>query len=138
MAIKLETIENKDGFYATANLEDTLPQTAANYGIFFTACRPCYVLEIRQVHGTASSAGTVNVEKLTGTTAKGSGDDLLATAIDTSGTADTVQTFTARKLQNHTLNAGDRLAIVSGGTLTSMKDLNITVYLAPRGKGDYR
>jgi hypothetical protein len=33
---------------------------------------------------------------------------------------------------------GDSLAIKSGGTLTNGKDLHVTVYLKPLGKGDYR
>lgn len=131
-----ENVENKDGFYVSVNLVDTLSQTAANYGIFFIARKPCEVLAIDEVHGTASSSGTVTVEKLTGTTAKGSGTTI-SNAISTSSTANTVQnaTLTASAKQ---LAIGDRLAIKSGGTLTSGKDLQLTVYLKHLGKGDYR
>ena len=140
--MRAEEIENKDGFYATAELENTLPATAANYGIFFIAIKPCEVLVVKEVHGTASSSGTVTVEKLTGTTAKGSGTALTG-AISTASTADTVQTATLVITQTNgiiptQLNIGDRLAIKSGGTLTSGKDLQITVYIKPLSKGDYR
>jgi hypothetical protein len=138
MAIKTEEIENKHGFYVVANLVNDLGQTAANYGIVFTACRPCEVLEVKQVHGTASTSGTVNVERLTSTTAKGSGDNVLATAFSTAGTANTVLTKDRVDLQNRQLSAGDRLAIVSGGTLTNLLDLQVTIYLKPLGRGDYR
>lgn len=136
--MRFEEIENKDGFYVTANLVDTLSQTAANYGIIFIACRPCEVLEIREVHGTASTSGTVNVEKLTGTTAKGADLAICVAAFSTAGTANTVLTKVGTSLQNRQLAAGDRLALVSGGTLTNGKDLQVTIYLKPLGKGDYR
>ncbi len=129
-------IENKDGFYAGVSLVDTISQTAANYGIFFIALKPCEVMEIREIHGTASTSGTVTVEKLTGTTAKGSGTTI-SNAISTASTANTVQTATLTKSASQ-LSVGDRLAIKSGGTLTNGKDLQITVYLKPLGKGDYR
>lgn len=132
----LEEIENKDGFYAVANLENTLPQTAANYGIFFIAIKPCEVLLVKQIHGTASTSGTVTVEKLTGTTAKGSGT-AITNAMSTSGTANTVATATLVAGTTQ-LAIGDRLAIKNGGTLTNGKDLQLTVYLKPLGKGDYR
>lgn len=138
MATRFEEIENKDGFYVIANLFDTQPQTAANYGIVFTALRPCEVLEISEVHGTASSSGTVTVEKLTGTTAKGSGSSICTTSFSTATTANTVQTKKTSELQNRQLSTGDRLAIKSGGTLSSGKDLQVTIYLKPLGKGDYR
>ena len=136
--IRFEDIENKDGFHVTANLVDTLSQTATNYGIFFTALRPCEILEESEVHGTASTSGTVLVERLTGTTAKGSGSSTCVAAFSTAGAANTVQRKTTTALQNRQLAAGDRLAIKSGGTLTNGKDLQVTVYLKYLGKGDYR
>lgn len=136
--IRFEDVENKDGFHVTANLYDTQPQTAANYGIFFTALRPCEILEESEVHGTASTSGTVTVEKLTGTTAKGAGLSTCVAAFSTAGTANTVLRKKTTDLQNRQLAAGDRLAIKSGGTITNGKDLQVTVYLKYLGKGDYR
>lgn len=74
MADRFEDIFNKDGFYVEANLPSTDPQTAANYGMVFTALRPCEVLEVSEVHGTLGTDGgavTLQLERLTGTTAKG-------------------------------------------------------------------
>lgn len=134
-------VYNKDGFYAKADLFDTQPQTAANYGIFFQVIRPCEFMEVREIHGTAGTdagAVTLQVEKLTGTTAKGSGLNILVTAYDLKGTINTSSSKTGVALQNRQLAAGDRLAIKSSGTLTALKDLQVTIYLKPLGKGDYR
>ncbi len=140
--IKFENIENKDYQFVTVNLFDTQSQTAANYGIFFTAARAYEIMAVSVVFGTASTSGTVVVEKLTGTTAKGSGLTT-HTALSTAGTANTVaygvlSTTSTAGVSNRQLRAGDRLSILSGGTLTNGKDLQVTVYLKPLGKGDYR
>ena len=134
--LKFEEVENKDGFYAVGNLFDTQVTTSANYGMIFTAIKACEVLMVSEVHGTASSSGTVTVEKLTGTTGKGGGT-AITNAMSTAGTANTVQNATL-VLGTTQLDIGNRLAIKSGGTLTNGKDLQVTVYLKPRGKGDYR
>ncbi len=139
----LQEIGNKDGFYITANLVDTLPQTAANYGIFFTAIKPVEVMAVSIVFGTVSTSGTVTVEKLTGTTAKGSGTSILTAALSTAANASTVLNGVVSKVKTSSivpsqLEIGDRLALKSGGTLTSGKDLQVTLYCKPRNKGDYK
>lgn len=143
--IRSENIDNKHGEYITVNLFDTQPQTAANYGIFFIAWHPCEVLSIQEVHGTkAGAAATVTVEKLTGTTAKGSGTALITTAFDLTVADNTVQTREKTDFDGTTipiprrLLRGDRLAIKSTGTIAAVKDLQITIYLKPLGRGDYR
>lgn len=145
--MRADEIERKDGFYITTSLFDTQPQTAANYGIFFIARHPCEVLFISEVHGTAGTDAmpvTLQIEKLTGTTAKGSGVDLLITPFSLKITANTVQTREKEQLTGATggiralqLNQGDRLAIKSSGTLTAIKDLQITIYCKFLGRGDY-
>lgn len=142
---RFEDIDNKHGEYVTVNLFDTQPQTAANYGIFFIAWHPCEVLSIQEVHGTkAGAAATVTVEKLTGTTAKGSGTALITTAFDLTVANNTVQSRQGGDFDSTTyppprrLMRGDRLAIKSTGTIAAVKDLQITVYLKPLGRGDYR
>jgi len=145
--MRADEIERKDGFYITTSLFDTQPQTAANYGIFFIARHPCEILFISEVHGTAGTdamAVTLQLEKLTGTTAKGSGTDLLVTAFNLKNTANTVQTREKDQLVGITsgsrvvqLIQGDRLAIKSSGTLTSLKDLQLTLYCKFLGRGDY-
>lgn len=89
---------------------------------------PCYVSEVRESHGTASTSGTIMLEKLTGTTAVGSGTDLFTTALSTSGTANTVQTASLTGTKgNLVLNRGDRLGVDFGGTAGSCANVVLTI-----------
>lgn len=114
------------------HLQGAIPVTAANYGIFFVnkSDRTYEVSEIQVSWGTASTSGTLQIERLQSTEAKGAGDDLLSSTIDMSGTANTVNTGTL--VTDKTLlklEKGNRLGLVNGGTLTSQTDLCVTVYL---------
>lgn len=139
-----DRLERKDGFYITVDLFDTQPQTAANYGIFFIAWQPCEVISIQEMHGTkAGAAATVTVEKLTGTTTKGSGTALITTAFDLTVANNTVQIRQGSDFDRTTspiprqLKRGDRLAIKSTGTIAAVKDLQLTLYIKFLGRGDY-
>lgn len=138
MPPKYEEILNKDMQSVTVHLKNTDAATAGNYGAFFIASRPYEVMEVRAVWSTASTSGTLQVERLQGTTAEGSGDSVLTGTIDLSGTANTVVTRKTTALQNRKLDVGDRLALVDGGTLTNLVNLVVTVVLKPDGRGDYR
>lgn len=133
---RFEDIDNKDMQSVTVRLIDGA--TASEYGTFFIASRPYEIMEVRAVWSTASTSGTLNVERLTGTTAEGSGDNVLINTIDMSGTVDTVNEAKSTALQNRLLSTGDRLALVDGGTLTGLVNLVVTILYKPRGKGDYR
>lgn len=135
-----ETLQNKDMQTVTVRLKDTDAATAANYGAFFIASRPYDVMEIRAVWSTASTSGTLQIERLQGTTAEGSGDNILSSTIDMSGTANTVNLVdhTGMTNANRVLSVGDRLALVDGGTLTGQVNLVVTVLLKPSGKGGYK
>lgn len=137
-----EDIDNKDGVVIVATLNDTAAQTAANYGTIFTALKRGYdVLVVGEIHGTAGTdagAVTLQIEKLTGTTAKGSGTNILVTAFDLKSTINTLVKKEGVDLTAKTLAVGDRLAWKTSGTLTALKDVHITIYLKPLGKGDYR
>ena len=116
----------------TVELQGAVPVTAANFGQFFIAPYDCVLREVRVVWRTASSSGTLQVERLQGTEAKGNGDDLLASTVDLSGAAETVATPTlTTTTANLELSAGDRLGLVNGGTLTSGADLSVTCILTP-------
>lgn len=104
---------------------------------FFVANRAYQVTACREVHGTAGNdAGAVNlnVEKLTGTTAAGSGTQLFTdntnAGVSLKGTANTVVagtlTGTTASLQ---LAAGDRLGVNVTGTLTSVAQVQVTCQL---------
>lgn len=137
---QFDRIEQKDGFYLTVYLVDTLPQTSTNYGMFFTARHPMEILRVTEVHGTKGSVNaTLDVEKLTRTTAKGSGISILDSIFDLTSSNNTVVKKEAKNLSNQRqLVEGDRLSIKSGGTLTDLKDMQITLYCKPLGRGDYR
>lgn len=136
--IESKDIFNKDPLPVAHSLPGTTPATAANYGVYFTAQFSCEILAFAALWETASSSGTLTIEKLTGTTAPGSGVPLLSSTISTAGAANTVNhgvfiiSGTARQLTR-----GDRLAIRDGGTLTNMVGLSTTSVIKPLGKGHY-
>lgn len=136
-----ENIENKDMQFVTVNVSGTNAATATNYGKFFTALRPYEVMEVSEVHGTAGTdAGsvTLGIERLQDTEALGSGDDVLVSDFNLKDTINTVVTKKTVELQNRKLNIGDRLALKDTGTLTAVADVQVTILLKPRNKGDYR
>ena len=111
-------------------LPGTDPATSANYQRFWTAPAKCVVDSVTAIWATASSSGTLQVEKVPSGTAQASGTNLLTTTISTAGAADTnnagTLSATAATLE---LASGDSLALVDGGTLTSLVSLNVTVGL---------
>jgi hypothetical protein len=140
--IGIERIARKDGFYVTVNLVSTSAQTAANYGQFFTATCPCEVMIASEVHSVAGTDGgtvTLDVEKLTGITALGSGVSVLAATFNLKSTAYTpVQKSGTTLSSNRQLATTDRLALKTSGTLTALEGVQVTLYIKPLGKGDYR
>lgn len=123
---------DKIDMVVTHNLVGAAPATAANYDAFFIADRRYKVKQIQVIWGTASSSGTVQVERLQGTEDKDAGDDLLASAQSTAGTADTLATPTLTSTTaNLVLEKGNRLGLVNGGTLTSAANLCVSVVLTP-------
>ena len=116
-------------------LKGTDAATAGNYGKFFinASNRTLIVTAISEVHATAGSDGsdvTLQIERLQGTEALGSGDNLLTSTFDLKGTADTVQEGTLiSNGQLLILSKGDRLALVDSGTLTAVNDLAVSIVL---------
>lgn len=109
-------------------LPGTSPATASNYGVFFIAPYSCSFVGATEVHGTKGtdvSAVSLQIEKLTGTTASGSGTNLLATGFDLKGNINTVQTAVLAFAVSNTFNLvkGDRLGFVLSGTPTSVAQL---------------
>ena len=97
---------------------------------FFIADDTYEVIAVRAVWATASTSGTMMLERLQGTEAPDAGDDLLTATVDLASTANTVAspalTATTANLQ---LAAGDRLGLVLGGTLTNLIGLCVDVIL---------
>ncbi len=86
------------------------------------------IAAVREVHTTASSSGTIMVERLTGTTAPGSGTNQLTGTISNAGAANTVLGGTV-VASPATYAAGDRIGIVCGGTQTSLVGMFVTITL---------
>ena len=108
--------------------------TAANYGVFFiNEVAPCFVSGFWEVHQTAGSDGsavTVGLEKLTGTTAPGSGTNILSAELSLKATANTVQKGTlTTTIATLNLAVDDRLALEDTGTLTAVANVTIFVEL---------
>jgi len=117
-------------YQVSAVLPGASTATAADYGKFFVANKKCVVKAVRAVWTTASSSGALQIQRLQGTETSGSGDDLLASTIDMSGTAETVNTGTLTSTVAYLiLEAGDRLMLEDSGTLTSGAGLCVTVEL---------
>ena len=135
-----EDIENKDGFYITVNLAGSQPQTAGNYGAFFTAYHPCEVLQVTEVHTVISNDNaTLDIEKLTGTTALDSGNSILKAVYDLTSTANTIIRKRGIDLSSYrTLKHGDRLALKDAGNLTAIEGIQITLYIKFLNRGSYR
>ena len=110
--------------------------TTANHvdSIFYIAPEGYTVTDIDVVWGTAESTGSMDVmvERLQGTEACGSGDDLLSAAVDATGTADTVANgaLTATTA-NLALTAGDRLCADLTATPNEITELTIAVQVIP-------
>lgn len=139
--MNVEEILNKDGFDVIFSLAGTLPATGTNFDVCFPVSRPCELAKVRVCYSAASISGTLQVQRLTGTTAPGAGTNLFSTAIDLSATANTVY---ERNETDFVTNAsrvfvdGDRLSFNDGGVLTGLANLSVTLYFRPVGKGHYR
>lgn len=96
----------------------------------FVADAAYQILSVRSAWGVASASGTLDVEKLTGTTVPGSGTSILTGTINIAGTANTVAsgalTATAADLL---LAAGDRLSYKLGGVLTNLVGCSLSIVL---------
>lgn len=114
------------------NLINAEPQTAGNYSHYWIAPYKCQVVSVDAVWSVASASGTLQVEKLTGTTAPKSGTNLLSSSISTAATANTVTAGTLSTTgATVQLAAGNRLGLVNGGSVASITDLVVTCVLVP-------
>ena len=136
-------IDNKDGNEITVSLPGALSATATNYGVFFIANRPIEIMKVKEVHSTAGShadAVTLQIEKLTGTEALDAGSEVLKTAFNLKGTANTVVSYSGYTGLTDTriLKEGDRLALKDTGTLTDLAGVCVTIYYKYANNGHYR
>lgn len=75
---------------------------------------------VTETHGTASSSGTLQVEKATGTQAIAAGTNMLTGTISLAGTANTPLAGTlVTTASTVAIAAGNRVNLIIGGTMTS-------------------
>lgn len=86
------------------------------------------LVDFKEVHTVASTSGTVMPEKASGTTAVGSGTDLLTGTVSLGGTANTVVSGTlVSSASDRRFKTGDRLGLDFAGTMTNLVGANIIV-----------
>ena len=139
---KWEDIERKDGFYFTFTVPGLLAATSTNYTETKVIRHPMEVLRASEVHttaGTDAGAVTLDIQRLTGTTAPGSGTSILASTFNAKSTANTVVSKEGAGLaSNRQFREGERLGLAVSGVLTALAGVSITLYCKPLGRGDYR
>ena len=122
---------NVDGNLVPKRYVISVPLTAATTSVPVFIADDDYIVEgITATFGTASTSGTLQLEKCTGTTALASGTNLLTGTISLSGTANTPVSGTL--LSNPvtiSLASGNRLNIIIAGTMTNLATANITIRL---------
>ena len=105
------------GLVATSTSQDLL-----------VAPYPLQISGVSVTFGTASSSGTADLVKMTGTTAVSAGTTLLTGTMSLAGTANTpVNGTLVSTVATLQLAKGDRLGLKLGGTLTSLANCNVTV-----------
>lgn len=98
----------------------------------FVADRAYQLVSAEEAHVTASTSGTLQVTKCTGTQAPGSGVNMLTSTLSTAGAANTVVSGTLSATAANTVLAdGDRIALVTGGTATNYVGGALTIVLRP-------
>lgn len=128
----------KLGFVVNDILFASNPATSSNFSVIYNIPFPAELARVLVSWTQASSSGTLQIEKLESAAAPGGGTDLLTTAFDLSDTANTVYTKRGRDMEpGRVFRSGDRLGLVSGGTLTNLENLVITMYFVPINRGGY-
>lgn len=120
--------------YLSHTIPGVTAATDTNYSVIFIAPVAMSVESFKEVHttaGTDAGAVTLQLEKLTSTTAPGSGTTMLSTALSLKATANTVQTGSlTTTLANRALAIGNRLALKKSGTLTAVANVTVLIELS--------
>lgn len=131
---RVSELESRLGEHRHDNLDGTtdLPRrisvsnTALGGGTFFIATSPCVVKKVFEIHsGTAT--GSVEVRKMTGTTAVSSGTMIHTTAFALATATDTLQKGVLTNTSGIPLALGDRLGTYENGSRTGINGECITV-----------
>ena len=120
--------------YATSAQYTQGPTAAASWAVSTTIfvndnlTGTYQVAAVTEVHGTASTSGTLQVEVATGTQAIGAGTNQLTGTMSLSGTANTPVNGTVIASPT-TITAGSRVNLIFGGTVTNLANATINVIL---------
>jgi hypothetical protein len=137
--IPAERVENKYGDVINLVLPSSDAADAARYSTWWNVPNAMEIIRVLVSFTTASTSGTLQLEKLTGTQAPGSGATILDTTISLAGAANTEITRNQKQMTTaRAFDQGDRLAIIDGGNLANLTQLVITIYYKPLGRGGYR
>lgn len=131
--ISYQDLDNRDILFPII-LPGTSSATAGNYGMVFIAPYTCTFVGANEAHGTKGTDGstvTLQIEKLTGTVASGSGITLMSAGFNLKGNINTIQYSALASIPklNFSMKKGDRLGLVLTGTPTSVAQLVVTVLL---------
>ena len=109
--------------------------TAANYTIPLTPragviTQPARILGVSVRYVAASTSGTLQVRRCGPTVAVAAGDNVLASTIDLSQTAETSYAGTLSTTEaNLIVRPGDCLYLVAAGTLTNLSGIGVQIVL---------
>ena len=131
--VDYQNLDRAPQLIVTAVVDGEDAQAQANYDKFFIAPYVCEVTAMSEVHSEAEGVTdpySMQVQRLQGTEATGSGDNLLTTAFDLTGTAETVVSGTLVSTNVRILNKDDRLALrLEQASGTNCQDVVVTVSL---------
>lgn len=122
---------NVDGALVPKRHAISFSLTAASASFPVFVANDDYIVEgITATFGTASTSGTLQLEKCTGTTALASGTNVLTGTISLSGAANTPVsgTLSANPI-TLSLASGNRLNLIVAGTMTNLATSVVTIYL---------
>ena len=136
--VKSRDLENRAGARAGVKTLSFGPFDAVNNvpasGALFICDQAYRLISMYAVWSIPSSSLNVSLEKLTGTTAPGSGDSMQASGFVTSGAANTVVNSVPSFIDaNNEVAIGDRIGMNVLGVATGLSGLIITVHLLPLG-----
>ena len=120
--------------------KDPVPwRTSSATGVFSIAQYPCEVMAVATCWEVASgTSGIIQLEKLTGTTAPGSGDAILSATMNTGSTANTVYYGSFAVGTMRQLDRGHRLGFRYVSGTVNPTGFNGMVLVKPLGKGHYQ
>lgn len=137
--IPAERVENKYGDVINIVLPSGDAADTTRYSTWWNVPNAMEIIRVVVSFTAPSTSGTLQLEKLTGTQAPGSGATILDTTISLAGTANTEISRDQKQMTiARTFDIGDRLALIDGGNITNLTQLVITIYYKPLGRGGYR